>query len=79
MKTTWKLLLKEIKQENEWNYEDKEAIKLGEVAVSFKGKTDDTQYDLKKGDKVYYQHGSKVKIEDEEYILVSLTSLVCPK
>jgi len=71
----YKLLLKEVKQEPEWEgFEDKDVIKLGEVAFDFKGKTDDTEFDLKKGDKLYYQYGTPAKIEGEEYILVSLTS-----
>jgi len=76
----FKLLLKEVKQESEWvGYEDKDAVKLGKVAFDFKGKTDDTDYDLKKGDELYYQYGTPAKIEGEDYILVSLTSLVCQK
>ncbi len=76
----YKLLLKDIKQETKWEgYEDKEAVKLGEVAFDFKGKTDDTEYDLKKGDKVYYQYGTPIKLEDQEYVLTSLTSLICQK
>lgn len=76
---TFKLLLKEIKQENNWGYEDKDAIKLGTVAFPFKGKTDDYDFDLKKGDEVYYQYGTSCKLNGEEYVLVSLTSLVCQK
>lgn len=76
---TYKLLLKEVKQENKWGYEDKDEVKLGKVAFPFKGKTDDTEFDLKKGEEVYYQYGTPAKIEGEEYILVSLTSLVCQK
>ena len=75
----YKLLLKEIKKENPWGYQDKDEIKLGEVAFDFKGKTDDTEYDLKKGDQVYYQYGTNGILNGEEYILVSLTSLVCQK
>lgn len=76
----FKLLLKEIKPESEWpGYEDKDAVKLGKVAFPFKGKTDDTDFDLKKGDEVYYQYGTTVKLEGQDYILVSLTSLVCQK
>lgn len=75
----FKLLLKEIKQENDWGIEDKDAIKLGTVAFSFKGKTDDTDFDLKKGDEIYYQHGTAVKFKGEDYVLVSLTQLVCQK
>ena len=76
---TFKLLLKEIKQENTWGYKDKDAIKLGLVAFPFKGKTDDYDFDLKKSDEVLYQYGTKVILDGEEYILVSLTSLVAQK
>lgn len=76
---TFKLLLKEIKQENNWGYQDKDAIKLGLVAFPFKGKTDDYDFDLKKGDTIYYQYGTNVKFNGEDYVLVSLTSLVAQK
>lgn len=76
---TYKLLLKEVQQENSWGYQDKEAIKLGKVAFPFKGKTDDYDFDLKKGDEVYYQYGTNAKLDGEDYILVSLTSLVAQK
>ena len=74
----YKLLLKEIEQPilNDYGYVDKDAIKLGEVAVDFKGKTDDYDFDFKKGDKVYYQYGNKGVLNGEELILVSLTNLV---
>ena len=76
---TFKLLLKEVPQENTWGYQDKDAIKLGKVAFSFNGKTDDYDFDLKKGDEVYYQYGTNAKLNGEDYILVSLTSLVAQK
>lgn len=76
---TFKLLLKEIKEENEWGYQDKDAVKKGEVAFDFKGKTDDYEFDLKVGEKVYYQYGTNAKLDGEDYVLVSLTSLVCQK
>lgn len=78
MKQTWKLLVTEIKEENKWGLTDN-TVKLGKVAVNFKGTTDDTNYDLKKGDEVYYQNGTPIKIEGQDYQLVSLTSLICPK
>lgn len=77
--TYFKLLLKEIKEENQWGQTDKDAVKRGTVAFSFKGKTDDTDYDLKKGDEVLYQYGTLCKIDGEDYQLVSLTSLICQK
>ena len=76
---TYKLLLKEVKQENNWGYNDKDEVKKGLVAFPFKGKTDDYDFDLKKGDEVYYQYGNPAKLDGEDYILVSLTSLVCQK
>ena len=76
---SFKLLLKEIKQENAWGYQDKDEIKLGEVAFNFKGKLDDEVVELKKGDKVYFQYGTPAKLEGEDYILVSLNSLVWQK
>jgi co-chaperonin GroES (HSP10) len=76
---TFKLLLKEIKDENKWGVQDKDAIKRGIVAFNFKGKTDDYDFDLKKGEEVYYQYGTQAKLDGEEYVLVSLTSLVCQK
>ena len=76
---TFKLLLREIKEENEWNYEDKDTVKRGKVVFPFKGKTDDYEFDLKKEDEVYYQYGTSVKLDGETYQLVSLTSLVCQK
>ena len=75
----FKLLLKEVKQESAWGLEDKDEIKKGLVAFAFKGKTDDTDFNLKKGDEVYYQHGTPMKFDGQEYILVSLTQLVCQK
>ena len=79
MKNPYKLLLKEIKTEDNWGYQDKDAIKLWEVVFPFKGKTDDTEFDLKKGYKLYYQYGTNAKLYGEEYVLVSLTSLVGQK
>lgn len=75
----FKLLLKEIKNENVWGVADKDAIKHGKVAFPFKGKTDDTDIEFKKGNEVYYQYGTTAKLEGEEYVLVSLTSLVWQK
>lgn len=75
----FKLLLKEIKTETEWDYEDKEAVKSGEVAYDFKGKVDEELIELKKGDIIYYQYGTKVKLDNEDLVLVSLSSIVCQK
>ncbi len=76
---TFKLLLKDIPQKDSLGMEDKESLKLGKVAFPFKGKTDDTDFDLKKGDEVYYLQGSLTKLDGEEFTLVSLTQLVCQK
>jgi co-chaperonin GroES (HSP10) len=76
---TYKLLLKEIKEENKWGYQDKDEVKRGLVAFPFKGKTDDYDFDLKKGDEVYYQYGTACKLDGVDYQLVSLTQLVCQK
>lgn len=75
----FKLLLKEIKDEDSFGYQEKDAVKRGTVAFSFKGKTDDTDYNLKEGDEVMFQHGTPLKIDGGEYQLVSLTSLICQK
>lgn len=76
---SYKLLLKEIKRESEWDYQDKDEVKLGEVAFDFKGKLDDEVIELKKGNQVYFQYGSPAKLEGEEYTLASLNSLVWQK
>ena len=76
---SFKILLKEIKQENAWGYQDKDEVKCGEVAFDFKGKLDDEWIELKKGDKLYYQYGNPAKLEGEDYVLVSLNSLVWQK
>ena len=76
---TFKLMVREVKQEDAFGYVDKDAVKLGTVAFPFKGKTDDYDFNLKKGDKVYFQYGNPVKLDGEEYTLVSLTNLVCQK
>lgn len=75
----YKILLKEIKEENVWGYQDKEAVKCGEVAFDYKGKLDDEVIELKKGDKVYYQYGNPAKLEGVDYTLISLNSLVWQK
>lgn len=71
--------MKEIKDENKWGLVDKDAVHRGTVAFDFKGKTDDYDFDLKKGEEVYYQYGTPAKLDGEDYVLVSLTSLVCQK
>lgn len=75
----YKLLLKEIKQENDWGYQDKDAIKLGLVAFPLKGKIEDEEVEFKKDDTVYYQYGTNVKLDGKEYVLISLNSIICQK
>ena len=75
----FKILLREIKQENQWDYHDKDEVKKGEVVFDFKGKLDDEWVELKKGDIIYYQYGNPAKIDGGEYVLISLNSLVCLK
>lgn len=75
----FKLLVKEIEQNDEWGQVDKDAVKVGDVAFDFKGKIDDEWVEFKKGDKIYYQYGNPAKLEGEEYVLVSLNSLVWQK
>ena len=73
-----KILLLEIKpkqKEGAIIFEDKDEVKLGEVALNFKGE----DIELKKGDKVYYQYGSKGVIEGTEYIIVREGDLICQK
>lgn len=76
---TFKILLKEIKTENAWGYQNKDEVKLGEVAFPFKGKLEDEEISLKKGDKVYYQYGNPANLDGVDYTLISLNSLVCLK
>lgn len=74
-----KLIVTTITQENKWGYEDKDAAKLGKLAFPWKGKIEDEQVSLKKGDEVFYQYGNNVKIEGEEFTLVSPSNLICQK
>ena len=75
----FKLILKEVKQEDKWGYSEKDAVKKGLVAFPFKGKLDDEEVEFKKDDEIYYQYGTPAKLDGEDYILVSLTSLVWQK
>ena len=49
------------------------------MAFPFKGKLDDEEVEFKKDDEIYYQYGTPAKLDGEDYILVSLTSLVWQK
>jgi hypothetical protein len=73
---TYKLLLREIDQKDKWGTEDKDAIKLGEVAYPFKGKVDDELLEFEAGQKLYFQYGTKGVFNGEELTLVSLNSIV---
>lgn len=74
-----KVILTPIKQENDWGYEDKDAAKLGKLAFPFKGKIEDEVVEIEKGTEVYYQYGTNIKLEGEDYVLVSLANLICQK
>ena len=74
-----KLILKEIKEENKWGITDKDALKRGLVAFSFKGKIEDEIIELKKSDEIYYQYGTAIKLDDIDYILVNANNLICQK
>jgi len=75
----FKILVKELKQDNAWGYQDKDEVKHGEIAFDYKGKLDDEIVELKKGDVIYYQYGTNAKIDGEEYVLISLNSIVWQK
>lgn len=76
----FKILLKEVKSPSSFgDYHDKDEVKLGEVAFPFKGTWEDEEISLKKGDKVYYQYGNAAKLDGEDYVIISLNSLVCIK
>lgn len=72
----YKLLVRELTQEDQWGYNDKDAVKLGEVVFPYKGKIDDEEVGFTKGQKLYYQYGNKAVFNGEELVVVSLNSLV---
>ena len=74
--TLYKLLLE---GETSGEFIDPLEFKKGKVAFPFKGKTDDYEFDFKKGDEVYYQHGTECRLDGKDYILLSLTQIVCQK
>lgn len=76
----FKILLKTVKKEDTFgDYYDKDEVKLGEVAFDFKGKLEDEEISLKKGDQVYYQYGNPAKLDGMDYVVISLNSIVCLK
>lgn len=74
-----KMLVTPVKSDNKYGYEDKEEVKLGKLSFSFKGKADDEEVEFKKGDEIYYQYSSKIKLDGTEYDLVSLNNVICQK
>ncbi len=74
-----KLILRPVKTENKWDYEDKDEVKLGELAYPFKGKIDDEIVEIDEKEQVFYQYGTKVKIDGEEFELVSVSNLILQK
>lgn len=68
-----RLLVVPIEVENDWGLKDE--AKLGRVA--FPNKTEDN--DFKKGDEIYYQYGTEVKIDGKKYVLVRESDLICQK
>lgn len=79
---TFKIVLKEIKEENKWGYESKELAQSGEVVARFKFKADDdTIITLSKGDIVLFKddYPKRFKIDDVEYISTNPSNLICRK
>lgn len=74
-----RILLTEVKVENPWGVEDKEALKLGTVAFPCTGTIDEETVSFKKNDEIYYQYGSIVKIDNIEYTLIRASDIVCLK
>ena len=82
MKRAFKIVLKEIKEENKWGYDDKLQAQVGELVYpfTFKGE-DDKLVELKKGDVVLFKddYPKKFEIEGKEYISTNPNSLICQK
>lgn len=73
----FKILLKELKEENKWGYEEKGGVKVGEVVFPFKGE----DFELKKGDIVYFQddYPKKFILDGKEHISTNPQNLICQK
>ena len=74
-----KIILKEVKEENQWGHADKDALKRGLIAFPFKGKIEDEMIEFKKSDEVFYQYGKDIKLDGVDYILVNASNLICQK
>lgn len=73
----FKILLKEIKEENIWGTNDKEEARKGEVVFDYKNE----EIELKKGAIVYYDHDyvKNISVEGKQYLSINPTNLVCQK
>lgn len=71
----FKILIKEQKVENKWNYEDNSGVRTGKVAFDFKN----DEMELKKGDTVWFQddYARKVLLKEEEYISTDPNKIIC--
>jgi co-chaperonin GroES (HSP10) len=74
-----RLLLTAKEKKQAWDGLKDESVKLGTVAFPFDGKVEEETVSLAKGDEVYYQYGTNIRLDDEEYVLVRISDLVCQK
>lgn len=74
-----RLLLTAIEQEQPWEGLKDESVKLGKVAFPFTGKSDDQEVSLNEGDEVFYQYGTNVCINGDDFVLVRISDLICQK
>lgn len=72
---TFKLYVKEIKEETYYGEVDKDAIKQGKVAFPVKLEINNKEEEFKKGDEVGYQYGQRAVIDGEEYVQVNSNSI----
>ena len=76
----FKILLKEIKQENKWGYTEKGIVRKGVVVLPYKNE----EIELKKGDIIYFQDDyvkefNEPDICKDDIISTNPTNLVCQK
>lgn len=73
----YKILLKEIKEENPWGYEATGQVKVGQVMYDFKSE----DVELKKNDIVYFQddYVKKLTLDGEQLLSTNPTNLICQK